>query len=127
MHCRRWAVLYRGTFLVPVPSVLWKKKYRYRSAGTFTSQFLGGIRYFCKIFYYQKRRSLHNYSFHSNRLKDLLLKYNTAMPPNHYATLPIASFNTINHQLLLKKLHFRSGSCNNVLAWFDSYFSGESE
>ena len=28
-----------------------EKKYRYRSAGTFISQFLGGTRYFCKIFY----------------------------------------------------------------------------
>ena len=27
-----------------------EKEYRYRSAGTFVSQFLGGTRYFCKIF-----------------------------------------------------------------------------
>ena len=41
---------YRGTFLVPAPSVLWKKNYWYRSGGSFISQFLGGTRYFCKIF-----------------------------------------------------------------------------
>ena len=35
-----------------------------------------------------------------------------------------AAFDTVNHQLLLKKLHFHYGFCNNVLAWFDSYLSG---
>ena len=35
-----------------------------------------------------------------------------------------AAFDTVNHQLLLKKLHFCYGFCNNILAWFDSYLSG---
>ena len=35
-----------------------------------------------------------------------------------------AAFNTVNHQLLLKKLHFHYDFCNNILAWFDSYLSG---
>ena len=35
-----------------------------------------------------------------------------------------AAFDTVNHHLLLKKLHFQFGFCNNVLAWFDSYLSG---
>ena len=39
---------YRGTFLVPVPSVLWKKVPVPQC--TFISQFLGGTRYFGKIF-----------------------------------------------------------------------------
>ena len=45
---------YRGTFLVPVSSV---KKYRYRSAGTFTSQFLGGslLGTFAKSFIIKKK------------------------------------------------------------------------
>ena len=55
-------------------------KYRYRSAGTFNSQFLGGTRYFGKMFYNKKKRRLRSYSFRSNRLKDLFLKYNTAIP-----------------------------------------------
>ena len=32
-----------------------EKKYRYRSVGTFISQFLGGTLYFCKIFCNQKK------------------------------------------------------------------------
>ena len=57
-----------------------KKKYRYRSGATFISQFLGGTRYFRKIFY-NKKRSLHILAstFRSNRLKDLFLKYNIAI------------------------------------------------
>ena len=35
-----------------------------------------------------------------------------------------AAFDTVNHQPLVKKLHFHYGFCNNVLAWFDSYLSG---
>ena len=45
---------YRGTSLVPVPSVRWKK-YRYRgSADTFISQFLTVLGTFGKIFYNKK-------------------------------------------------------------------------
>ena len=36
-----------------------------------------------------------------------------------------AAFDAVNHQFLLKKLHFHYGFCNNVLACFDSYLSGK--
>ena len=35
-----------------------------------------------------------------------------------------AAFDIVNHQLLLKKLHFHYGFWNNVLAWFDLYLLG---
>ena len=71
---------YRGTFLVPlpVPSVLWKK-----STGTAVPVLLlFNFTWYSEILQnlLQQKRSLHNYTFHSNRLKDLFLKYNTAMP-----------------------------------------------
>ena len=91
----RWAVpryLYRsGTvpryFFSTGTDGTFGKKYRYRSAGTFVSQFLGGTRYFCKIFCNKKiviekvkSAQLHLYTFHSNRLKDLCLECNAANP-----------------------------------------------
>ena len=51
----RWAVP-RYFFRTGTVATL-EKKYSYRSAGTFTSQFLGGTRYFCKIFYNIKEKS----------------------------------------------------------------------
>ena len=48
-YCYRFST---ERFIVPITDRRYfGKKYRYRSAGTFTSQFLGGTRYFCKIFY----------------------------------------------------------------------------
>ena len=77
---------YRGTFLVPVPSILWKKvpvpQCRY-----FCFSIFGGTRYYCKIFCNKKiitkkvkSAQLHLYTFHSNCLKDLFLEYNAANP-----------------------------------------------
>ena len=48
----RWAVP-RYFFSTGAVGTL-ERKYRYRSAGTFISQFLDGTRYFCKIFYNKK-------------------------------------------------------------------------
>ena len=85
MHqIHRWAVP-RYFFSTGTVDTL-EKKYRYRSAGTFVSQFLGGTRYFCKIFCNKtnnnkmKSAQLHLYTFHSNRSKDLFLEYNAANP-----------------------------------------------
>ena len=81
VFCRRiWAVLrcFRSTFFSTDTVGALEKKYRYHNADIFISQFLGGTRYFCKIFY-TKKRSLHSYIFGSNCLNDLFLKYNTAI------------------------------------------------
>ena len=82
------AVLYRGTFFSTGTVGTLEKKNRYRSAGTFVSQFLGGTRYFCKIFCNKKIMIIKKvksaqwplYTFLSNRLKDLFLEYNAANP-----------------------------------------------
>ena len=79
----RWAVP-RYLFSTGTVCTL-EKKYRYRSTGTFVSQFLGGTRYFCKIFcnktiIMKKVKSAQLHTLHSNRLKDLFLEYNAASP-----------------------------------------------
>ena len=65
----RWAVP-RYFFSTGTVGTL-EKKYRYRSAGTFVSQFLGGTWYFCKIFCNNiviiknvKSAQLHRYTVH---------------------------------------------------------------
>ena len=72
---------YRGTFLVPVPSVLWKKSTATALAVLLFLNFWAVLGTFGKSFIIPKSRSLLSYLFGSNDyLNDLFLKHNTAIP-----------------------------------------------